>query len=71
MLRRSVLGQYFKDLGPKFTYLNMDLFSLKPSNVSKWVKYQNLMLLNIFKVRINYVKTVFQGNLSQAFSLKA
>ena len=38
-LTPSILRQYFKDLGPKITYLNKDLASLKPIKVKNWVQY--------------------------------
>ena len=35
----SVLEQYFKDLGPKITYFNKDLKTLKPSKFCNLVQY--------------------------------
>ena len=67
----SVLGQYFKDLAPKITYLNRDLGSLKPSKILNWTQYQNLIILRIFKNIPNCPKNGSQSNLSQIYKLKA
>ena len=61
-LRPSVLGQNFKDLVPKITYLNKDLGSLKPSKVCKQVQYQHSMVLRIFKITPNCPKNLCQVN---------
>ena len=44
VLKPSVLGQNFKDLAHKITYLNRDLGSLKPSKFWNCVHYQILMV---------------------------
>ena len=69
VLKASVLGQYFKDLAPKIAYRNKDLGSLKPFKTWNWVKYQNLMVLRIFKIRRNCLTNGSQSNLCQVYSL--
>ena len=70
-LRHYILRQYFEDLGPKYNYLNEDLGTLKPSKVVNRVQYKNLMVFMIFKIRPNCPNFWSQGNLSQAYGLKA
>ena len=66
-----VLGQYFRDLRPKITYLNRDLGFLKPSKNWNFLQYQNLMVLRIFQIGPNCPKIGSKGNLSKAYILKA